>query len=189
MRISVQIEFDKAMDIETRKTNVTIGRSETNDIVIPHVSISRTHCRVELIDGVFYMTDLGSSNGSFIDGEKLLPNKRTPFQETAQIVLGKLDCEFSSAGLTDEHVTKAHKITALNNDATMTIRVARLDLNKPSITLQMEKKKLVKGPRNPITDGIKAPKHPDDVESKKLYIILFIIFSGILYYLYRLALP
>lgn len=187
MRISVQIEFDKTMDIETRKTIVSVGRSPSNDVVIPHESISRNHCKVELEKGIFHITDLGSSNGTFIDGQRLTPNKRTSFLPTSQIALGKLECEFSDQGLSDEHVTKAHKIETLNNDSTMTIRLARLDLNKPSKTLEMEKKKLVKGPRNPVTHDIQEPKSKDQLEGKKFNIFLFILVSTIAWYLFKLA--
>ena len=187
MRISVQIEFDKTMDIETRKTSVTVGRSPNSDVMIPHESISRTHCRVEIENGVFHITDLGSSNGTFIDGQRIRPEKRTTFFPTSQITLGKLECEFSDGGLTEEHVTKAHKIEALNSDSTMTIRLARLDLNTPSKSIEMEKKNSVKGPKNPITHGIKDPKYKEQGDGKKLYIVLFIVISFIAYYLYQLA--
>ena len=46
----------------------TIGRDETNDIVIEDSSVSRQHARVEdLGRGRFLIVDLQSANGSFVE--------------------------------------------------------------------------------------------------------------------------
>src|SRR5688572_9309170 len=97
MKLSAQIEFDKTLDLETSKTTVIVGRSPKNDLVITHDSISRQHCQIEFVKGVFYITDMGSSNGSYIDGQKLEPNVRTPFISSQQLTLGKIECEISES--------------------------------------------------------------------------------------------
>ena len=71
MRLSVQIEFDKTLDLVTHKKIVTVGRSPKCDLVIPHESISRKHCQIEVIKGNFYITDLGSSNGVTVNGIRI----------------------------------------------------------------------------------------------------------------------
>lgn len=186
MRISVQVEFDKAMDVETPKSVVTLGRSPNRDVMIPHESISRSHCKIELEKGMFYITDLGSSNGTFIDGKRLTPHERTPFISSSQITLGKLECEISEGGLTEEHVTKAHSIKAiLDKEVTTTMRLARLDLNKPSITLEMEKKPKPKGPRNPISEAPRLPPKTKVGENKRFNILLFLLMAGIAAYLVK----
>ncbi len=50
---------------------LTIGRSPSNDICIPDTKISRIHCQVELADGKCNLTDLNSSNGTFVDGQRV----------------------------------------------------------------------------------------------------------------------
>ena len=49
------------------KDEVTVGRGEDNDIVIPHASISRSHARLLRRDGGFELMDLNSTNGTFVD--------------------------------------------------------------------------------------------------------------------------
>jgi len=49
------------------KDEVSLGRGEDNDIVIPHASVSRTHARLMKRDGAYELTDLNSTNGSFVD--------------------------------------------------------------------------------------------------------------------------
>ncbi|HEY6420062.1 MAG TPA: FHA domain-containing protein [Candidatus Binataceae bacterium] len=49
------------------KDEVSIGRGEDNDVVIPHASISRSHARLMRRDGGYELMDLNSTNGSYID--------------------------------------------------------------------------------------------------------------------------
>lgn len=46
---------------------VSIGRVAGNDIVLPAKVVSRRHARVEYRDPDFYVVDLGSSNGTFVN--------------------------------------------------------------------------------------------------------------------------
>jgi FHA domain/von Willebrand factor type A domain len=50
------------------KDEVSLGRGEDNDIVIPHASVSRTHARLARRNGAFELTDLNSTNGSYVNG-------------------------------------------------------------------------------------------------------------------------
>jgi hypothetical protein len=50
------------------KDELSLGRGEDNDIVIPHASVSRVHARLARRNGAFELTDLNSTNGSYING-------------------------------------------------------------------------------------------------------------------------
>ncbi|HVN28145.1 MAG TPA: FHA domain-containing protein [Candidatus Binataceae bacterium] len=61
------------------KDEVTVGRGETNDVVIPHASVSRAHARLVKRNGTYELLDLNSTNGTFVDdhriaGSQMLPN-------------------------------------------------------------------------------------------------------------------
>lgn len=152
MRLSVQIEIDKALDLETVKDSVFVGRASTNDLVIQHDSVSRKHCRIEYQKNIFYITDLNSSNGTFVDGQRLTPQVRTAFISSSQITIGRLECE---VGPSNSSVSQQEKIisSTISNcgDYTATMRISRLELNRPSVTLANEKKLKLKGPKNPIS--------------------------------------
>jgi FHA domain-containing protein/integrin beta-like protein len=51
------------------KEEVSLGRSEDNDIVIPHASISRAHARLVRRDGAYELVDLNSTNGSYVNNQ------------------------------------------------------------------------------------------------------------------------
>jgi Mg-chelatase subunit ChlD len=53
------------------KTEMSLGRGEDNDIVIPHASVSRSHARLARHDGSFVLTDLNSTNGSFVNNRQV----------------------------------------------------------------------------------------------------------------------
>ncbi len=58
------------------KTVWTFGRSSECDFVYPVDKVSRTHFKIQLIDGHYYITDLGSTNGTFVNGKPVLRMER-----------------------------------------------------------------------------------------------------------------
>ncbi len=53
------------------KDEITIGRGEDNNVVIPHASVSRQHARLMRRDGGFELMDLNSTNGSYVDDRQI----------------------------------------------------------------------------------------------------------------------
>ncbi len=48
-----------------------LGRAPDCQIVIPSAAVSRRHARLRRLDGNLVIEDLGSSNGTFVNGEKI----------------------------------------------------------------------------------------------------------------------
>ena len=53
------------------RESIQIGRHPTTDISIPDASVSRVHARIFQLDGDYYIEDLGSRNGTFVEGERV----------------------------------------------------------------------------------------------------------------------
>jgi pilus assembly protein CpaF len=53
------------------KPEITIGRVQGNDIVLPKGNVSKRHARVLLKDGKFIIVDLKSTNGTYVNGRKI----------------------------------------------------------------------------------------------------------------------
>ncbi len=50
---------------------VSIGRGPDNDIVLDHVSLSGSHAVIHNVGGTFQVQDLGSTNGTFVNGHQV----------------------------------------------------------------------------------------------------------------------
>lgn len=49
--------------------NITIGRRESNDIVIENLAVSGMHAKIDAIEKGYLLTDLKSKNGTFVNGQ------------------------------------------------------------------------------------------------------------------------
>ena len=64
-------------DIELTKEKVIIGKKrEQADICLKQDCVSRIHARLERQGDGYYLTDLNSMNGTFVNGERLRPNEK-----------------------------------------------------------------------------------------------------------------
>ncbi len=61
----------KSQRLQVRTPIVNIGRAEYNDLVVPDESVSTQHAKLQRREGVWILVDLGSTNGTFADGEKV----------------------------------------------------------------------------------------------------------------------
>jgi len=66
---------------------VTIGRDATCDIVLPERQVSRHHVRIFREDSGFYVEDLGSKNGTYLNGQPLTGVQRLQDGDELQIAL------------------------------------------------------------------------------------------------------
>lgn len=68
---------------------VMLGRAEECKIRLNNPSISKQHCRIRMLTPLIVeVEDLGSTNGTFADEERLLPNVRQQFSSSVKIRLG-----------------------------------------------------------------------------------------------------
>ncbi len=82
------------------RTEFTLGRSEEGQPIVPDVDlsphnayangVSRLHAVLKLIQEQIVIVDLGSSNGTYLNGIRLPPYVETPVAHRDVIYLGKL---------------------------------------------------------------------------------------------------
>jgi predicted component of type VI protein secretion system len=100
------------------KNEVFIGRDLTNDIVINDAEVSRRHARLVAQAGGYILEDLGSTNGTFVNGQRLMGPYILRAGET--VTLG-------------EHVSLAFDAIKIDPDATVVSSAFSLPEVPPSV--------------------------------------------------------
>lgn len=67
-----------------------MGRAADNELIIDSPLVSGRHLLIERVEGRLWLTDLGSTNGSFVNGRRLEAHAREAVSEDATVNLGSL---------------------------------------------------------------------------------------------------
>jgi pSer/pThr/pTyr-binding forkhead associated (FHA) protein len=86
--------------VMTEKTSVVLGRADANVRFNPDIDltpyggaergVSRAHARLHLEGNSLYVTDLDSTNGTFVSGKKCDPNVPTLLRQGDELLIGRL---------------------------------------------------------------------------------------------------
>jgi ABC-type multidrug transport system ATPase subunit/pSer/pThr/pTyr-binding forkhead associated (FHA) protein len=82
--------------IDLSKDRIRIGRDASNDFAINHPVVSKHHAEIVKQGGKYFVVDLGSTNGTFVNGIKI---KRHELHELDRIVIGPSELHFSGESL------------------------------------------------------------------------------------------
>ena len=74
---------------------VNLGRADYNDIVLPDPSVSTSHAKLQRREGVWVLVDLDSTNGTFVDGERV--KGEAPLAPGGTVRLGDVQLLFEPA--------------------------------------------------------------------------------------------
>jgi len=67
---------------------ISIGRSAENDVVIDNKLASRHHALIQRIKDAFYLKDVGSTNGTLLNGKKVPVDKYVKLGKGDKITIG-----------------------------------------------------------------------------------------------------
>jgi pSer/pThr/pTyr-binding forkhead associated (FHA) protein len=82
----------KGQRVVVKTPVVNIGRADYNDLVFPDESVSTTHAKLQRREGVWVLVDLDSTNGTFVDGERI--KGEVPLAPGATVRLGEIGLVF-----------------------------------------------------------------------------------------------
>ena len=68
------------------KDSITMGRQEDNTIVIDNLAVSGYHAKIDKLGGEYILTDLQSTNGTFVNDQKVVSHR---LSHGDNIVIGK----------------------------------------------------------------------------------------------------
>jgi ABC-type multidrug transport system ATPase subunit/pSer/pThr/pTyr-binding forkhead associated (FHA) protein len=88
----------RTLDLAGRES-LTIGRGPRNDVDLAHPAVSRAHARVATREGTVLVEDLGSTNGTFVNGERVVPGAPRPVEPGDEIRVGPARFVVARGGL------------------------------------------------------------------------------------------
>lgn len=78
-------------EVELTAERMSLGRADDNMIVIAHDSVSSHHGEVGIENNAWVLTDIGSTNGTKIDGQRV---ERLELAHGGTFTLGHVECVF-----------------------------------------------------------------------------------------------
>lgn len=100
LTLRLESERGPRSTFEVTKSGATIGRGPESTIQLADLSVSRKHARITYKQGAYWLSDLGSMGGTWVDGSKLAAPRRV---ETGQIIdIGVCRLSVISAGADEE---------------------------------------------------------------------------------------
>ena len=90
--LSKDLDF-KVFESYGLKETTVIGRSKKCDLFIKDPFMSKENTQIYLHDGKFYIKDLDSTNGTYVNGKRLL-DKPAKLKDSDKIKIGSVDFLF-----------------------------------------------------------------------------------------------
>ncbi len=142
---------------------VNIGRGDYNDIVIGDPSVSTMHAKLQRREAIWILTDLGSTNGTFVEGERL--SGETPLSPGTTLRFGDVLALFEP--LDDKAPAGRTGSTRL---------MGRLELEAPASEPRPQAEKArPRPPRRPIRMATPRAKGPSAALVTSLLILMAIL--------------
>jgi pilus assembly protein CpaF len=90
-------------DLSFDKAEIRVGRVRDNDIVLPKGNVSKHHCHLLLQNGQLVVEDLGSTNGTYVNGRKI--TEATSVSSTDKVFVGDFVIRINTGARTaDSHL-------------------------------------------------------------------------------------
>jgi hypothetical protein len=91
------------------KGSATLGRGQENTIRLDDLSVSRRHARIAYRQGGYWLSDLGSMGGTWVNGTRLSAPRRITSGEVIDIGLCRLTVSIAGGGAKAETKKRASK--------------------------------------------------------------------------------
>ena len=90
LTLRLETERGSPATFQVTKSGATIGRGPESTIQLADLSVSRKHARIAYKQGAYWLSDLGSMGGTWVDGTKLAAPRRVATGQTIDIGLCRL---------------------------------------------------------------------------------------------------
>jgi predicted component of type VI protein secretion system len=119
---------------------MTVGRLSDNDIVIDYPAVSGHHCKLSLIGDSYFVEDLGSTNGVFVNANKTL---KSGLKNNDVIGIVKHAIKFIDDRAKEAHTAPVPAAAKFSAEATMMISASKQQELAAASTTAAQKKPAV----------------------------------------------
>ena len=98
LTLRLESERGSRSTFEVTKSGATIGRGPESTIQLADLSVSRKHARITYKQGSYWLSDLGSMGGTWIDGAKLAAPRRVAAGQIIDIGVCRLTVVAAAEG-------------------------------------------------------------------------------------------
>ena len=81
-------------------SRITVGRDADNTIVLEDVLVSRHHAVIQKVKDDFFVEDLDSTNGTFVNAQPVFPGKYVRLHQADIILIGRTELSLRQFGVT-----------------------------------------------------------------------------------------
>jgi NADPH-dependent 2,4-dienoyl-CoA reductase/sulfur reductase-like enzyme/Fe-S-cluster-containing hydrogenase component 2/CRP-like cAMP-binding protein len=107
----VQLALEKVyLPSSNQGVVLSIGRSKQATIHIDHRSVSRLHAEIACFNGDYYLRDLNSSNGTFVNNSRVAPKSVHTLRQHDKLRFGDIQLRFQRADVAEDMDFAAHAI-------------------------------------------------------------------------------
>jgi pSer/pThr/pTyr-binding forkhead associated (FHA) protein len=149
VKLILKLKETQIEEFALEKDQIIIGRAKENDIVIDNIAVSRKHAQITLKEGMYYIRDLNSSNGTFLNGAQIDASDHA-LSEGAMIGIAKFEIQVK--GLSKSAPAPPKAATPEDGEGTMIFDPAR---RKPAAEAQAAPE--AKPVRWPVLSAMKGP--------------------------------
>lgn len=116
-KIIVSLDDNLIKVVPLNKDRMTLGRRPYNDIVVDNLAVSGEHAALQVIGKDYFIEDLNSTNGTFINEQKV---KRQILKNGDTIEIGKYSIKYVLDGVNSQTSTSASDFESFDHDGELT---------------------------------------------------------------------
>jgi pSer/pThr/pTyr-binding forkhead associated (FHA) protein len=122
----------RSIELPDDTAEIRIGRRPDLEVPLPYPALSALHARLSRTDAGWQVEDLGSTNGTRVDGERLAAHAPRPIGPGAQLTLGQVTLVFEGAVASG---TGAERTATIAKRLVSDLFAASPDLTVPTLAI------------------------------------------------------
>jgi pSer/pThr/pTyr-binding forkhead associated (FHA) protein len=135
--LTVKLKDATTKQIDLTDQTIRVGRKPDNDLVIEDPAASSRHARITKVQAVYFVEDLNSTNGTFVNGKKV---DRHQLRDADVIEIGRHRLIFR-----DEKMAEMPPVSLAGSDQDRTVILTGRNTRPASSAAQLGTLRVVKG--------------------------------------------